>query len=51
MTPCSAPASMDLDLVTALGGEHVDDAVEGLGGVVGVQRGEHEVAGLGERRG
>ena len=32
-----------------LGGEHVDDAVEGLRGVVGVQRGEHEVTGLGER--
>ncbi len=38
----------DLDLVTTLGGEHVDDAVERLGGVVGVQRGEHQVTGLGE---
>jgi len=29
--------------------EHVDDAVHGLGGILGVQRGEHEVAGLGRR--
>ena len=33
--------------------EHVDDAVDGLGGVLRVQRGEHQVPGLGrgERRG
>ena len=41
---------MDLDLVAPLGGEHVDDTVERLRGVVGVQRGEHEVTGLGERQ-
>ena len=39
---------LDLDLVAALGREHVDDAVEGLRRVVGVQRGEHEVTGLGQ---
>ena len=36
------------DLRLAVGGEHVDDAVERGGGVVGVQRREHEVAGLGD---
>ena len=41
------------DLRVRVGGERVDDAVDGLRGVVGVQRREHEVAGLGggERRG
>ena len=36
------------DLGLLLGGEDVDDAVERLGGVVGVQRGEDEVTGLGD---
>ena len=36
------------DLRLLLGGEHVDDAVDRLRGVVGVQRGEDEVAGLGD---
>ena len=38
------------DLALAIGREHVDDAVEGLRRVVGVQRREHEVTGLGERQ-
>ena len=38
------------DLVLALGREHVGDAVERLRRVVGVQRREHEVAGLGDRQ-
>src|SRR4029077_17497799 len=33
--------------VLLLAGEHVDDAVDGLGGRGGVQRAEHQVAGLG----
>ena len=36
------------DLRLLLRGEDVDDAVEGLGGVVGVHGGEDEVAGLGD---
>jgi hypothetical protein len=34
-----------------VGGEHVDHPVDGLGGVLGVQRGEDEVAGLGGGQG
>ena len=40
---------LDPDLRLLVAREHVDDAVEGLAGVVRVQRGEHEVAGLGDR--
>ena len=39
---------LEADLALALGGEHVDDAVERLRRVVGVQRRQHEVTGLGE---
>src|SRR5664279_2852023 len=35
------------DLLLLVGREHVDDAVDRLGGVLGVQGGEDEVAGLG----
>ncbi len=42
---------LDADLVLLIGGEHVDDPVDGLGRVVGVQRGEHQVAGLGQGEG
>ncbi len=38
------------DLRLAFGREHVGDAIERLRRVVGVQRGEHEVTGLGERQ-
>ncbi len=38
-------------LTLLVGGEHVDDAVDRLGGVLGVQGGEHEVAGLGSGQG
>ena len=38
------------DLLLALGREHVDDAVECGRRVVGVQRREHEVTGLGDRQ-
>ena len=38
-------------LVLLRGGEHVDDAVDRLGGVLGVERAEHEVPGLGRRQG
>jgi hypothetical protein len=43
----------DPDLLLLVGGEHVDDPVDGLGGVLGVQGGEDQVAGLGggQRRG
>ena len=39
---------LDPDLGLPLGREHVDDAVERRRRVVGVQRGEHEVTGLGD---
>ena len=39
------------DLLLPVGGEHVDDPVDGLGGVVGVQRREDEVPGLGQGEG
>ena len=44
---------LDPDLVLLTAREHVDDAVDRLGGVLGVQGREHEVTGLGggERRG
>ena len=38
-------------LALLVGGEHVDDAVDRLGGVLGVQGREHEVAGLGRGQG
>ncbi len=41
---------LHLDLRLTLGREHVGHAVERLRGVVRVQGGEHEVAGLGERQ-
>ena len=41
---------LDPDLLLAEGREHVDDSVDGLGGVVGVERREHQVAGLGQRQ-
>ena len=47
MIPCSATDSCTRTCPCCCGGEHVDDAVDRLGGVLGVQRGEHEVAGLG----
>ncbi len=49
MIAWSAPASCTPDLGLLFGGEHVDDAVDRLRGVVGVQGGEHQVAGLRER--
>ena len=36
-----------LGLLALLGGQRVDDAVDGLGGAGGVQRAEHQMAGLG----
>ena len=42
---------LDPDLVLAPVREHVDDPVDGLGGVVGVQGGEDQVAGLGHGEG
>ena len=39
------------DLVVLLAREHVDDAVERLGAVVGVQGREHQMAGAGEADG
>ena len=44
---------LHLDLIAPVRGEHVDDAVDGLGAVVGVQGGEDQVPGLGDgqRRG
>ena len=41
---------LETDLALTIGREHVDDAVESLRRVVGVQRRQHEVAGLGERQ-
>ena len=49
-TPDSTLDELQAHLRLALGREHVDDAVEGLRRVVGVQRREHEVSGLGERQ-
>ena len=40
-----------LGLLLSPGGEDVDDPVDRLGGVVGVQGGEHQVAGLGHGEG
>ena len=45
----SEPASCTRICACCSRGEHVDDPVDRLGGVVGVQGGEHEVAGLGDR--
>ena len=50
MTPASDAASCTRICVLPLVREDVPDAVERLRGVVGVQRREHEVAGLGERQ-
>ena len=51
MTAPSDEPELDPDLVLPPGGEDVDDAVDRLGGVVGVQGREDEVAGLGQREG
>jgi hypothetical protein len=40
-----------LDLVASVGREHVDDAVDRLGRVVGVQGGDHQVPGLRDGQG
>ena len=40
-------AELDADLVLPVPREHVDDAIHGLGRVVRVEGGEHQVAGLG----
>ena len=38
---------LDADLVLLLGGERVDDTVDGVGGALGVQRAEHQMARFG----
>ena len=43
-----ARGELDADLLLAEGREHVDDAVDRLGGIVGVQGREDEVTGLGQ---
>ena len=45
--PLQGDRQLHADLRLLVGREHVDDAVDRLRGVLGVQRGEHEVAGLG----
>ena len=50
-TADSELASWTPDLVLSLGRENVDDAVERLGGVIGVERRDHEVTGFGQREG
>ena len=47
MTPCSVVDSWTLRLLLLVRREHVDDAVDRLRRVLGVQGREHEVAGLG----
>ena len=42
---------LDPDLLLPEGREDVDDSVDGLSGIVGVQRREHQVARLGQRQG
>ena len=39
-------ADHDADLVALIGGEDVEDAIEGSGGVTGVEGAEHEVPGF-----
>ena len=46
-----AAGQLDPDLLLAVGREDVDDAVQGLGGVVGVQGREDQVARLGQGQG
>ena len=46
-TPCSDDGELHADLLLLVRREHVDDAVDRLRRVLGVQRGEDEVAGLG----
>ena len=48
MMAWSEPASCTLICACCSGGKDVDDAVEGLGGVVRVHGREDEVAGLGD---
>ena len=38
------------DLILTVSGEDVDDAIDGLSGVICVQRGEHEMAGFGQSK-
>jgi hypothetical protein len=45
------PGQLHTDLLLLVGGEHVDDPVRGLGRVLGVEGGEHQVAGLGRGQG
>ena len=47
----AALSELDPDLLLLLAGEDVDDPVDRLGGVVGVQRGEDQVTGLGDGEG
>ena len=51
MTPLRHDAKRQADLVLLEGGEEVDDAVDGLGGVGRVQGRQHQVAGLGRGKG
>ena len=46
-TPCSGAGQLHADLLLLVRREDVDDAVDGLRGVLRVQRGEDEVTGLG----
>ena len=45
--PLQRAGEHDPDLLLLLGGKDVDDPVDRAGGALGVQRAEHEVAGLG----
>ncbi len=49
--PLQGPGERDARLAVLVGGEEVDDPVDRLDGVDGVQRREHEVARLGGRQG
>ena len=49
MTAPSASGELDPDLLLAESGEHIDDPVDRLSGIVGVQGREDEVTGLGQR--
>ena len=46
-TALSTARELEADLLLLVRREDRDDAVDGLGGVEGVQRREHQVAGLG----
>ena len=49
--PPQRPGQREAGLVLLVGREEVDDPVDGLGGVDGVQRREHQVPGVGRREG